>query len=157
MVGFTANDAMEVAIKLEQNGTEFYNRMAAKFDDPEVKELFSFLAKEEIKHRVIYEAMLSKVGTNQWLENYTEEYYNYLNAYTKKIIFSPQRLDEEIDRIKDKKAAINFAIKAELETILYYEEIKKMVNKKDQEILDKVIGEERKHFVQLTKLERSLV
>ena len=156
MIRFTADDAMEVAIKLEENGQNFYNRMAEKFDDPEVKKLFTFLKEEEIKHRETYTAMLSKLGKNQTMENYPEEYNAYLKAYAEKIIFSPQKLEEEISRINDEKTALNFAIGAELETILYYEEIKKMVSEKEKKLIEKVIEEERKHFIQLTNLERSI-
>jgi rubrerythrin len=157
MISFTASDAMEIAVKMEENGQKFYNRMAEKLNDPELKKLFLFLANEEVKHKALYNEILKKVGENQWQEDYPEEYYNYLNAYAEKIIFSNQRLDEEIGAIQDSGAALNFAIKAELEAVLYYEEIKKMVGKKDQEIIDQIIAEERRHFVQLTKLERSLV
>jgi rubrerythrin len=152
MIRFTPGDAVECAVQIEENGETFYRRMAEKFDDPEVKELFTFLIKEESKHKEVFAGMLSQLEKHTTLENYTEEYYAYLKAYVEKVIFSPERLEEEMGRIKDKKSAIDFAIRAELETILYYEEMKKLVKEKDQELIEKIIAEERKHFLELSGL-----
>lgn len=152
MIRFTSGDAVECAVQIEENGETFYRRMAEKFDDPEVKKLFTFLIKEESKHKEVYAGMLSKLEKHTTLENYPEEYYAYLKAYVEKVIFSPERLEEEMYRIKDEKSAIDFAIRAELETILYYEEMKKLVKEKDQELIEKIIAEERKHFLELSEL-----
>jgi rubrerythrin len=152
MIQFTPGDAMECAVQIEENGETFYRRMAEKFDDPEVKKLFTYLLGEETKHKKTYAKMLSKLEKYQTVENYPEEYYAYLRAYVEKVIFSPERLEEEMGRIKDKEAAIDFAIRAELESIMYYEEMKKLVREKDQDIIEKIIEEERKHFLELSAL-----
>ncbi len=107
---------------------------------------------EETQHRKTYAKMLSKLEKHQKVEDYPEEYYAYLRVYVEKVIFSPERLEEEMDRIKDKKSAIDFAIRAELETILYYEEMKKLVREEDQEKKKKIIREEQKHFLELSAL-----
>jgi rubrerythrin len=155
MIQFTPGDAMECAIQIEENGETFYRRMAEKFDDPEVKKLFTFLLGEETKHKKTYAKMLSTLDQYQTVENYPEEYYAYLKAYVEKVIFSQKRLEKEMDRIKDKESAIDFAIRAELESILYYEEMKKFVREKDHEIIEKIIEEERKHFLELSALSMS--
>ena len=152
MIQFTPSDAVECAVQIEENGETFYRRMAEKFDDSEVKKLFTYLLEEEAKHRKTYAKTLSKLEKYQTVENYPEEYYAYLKAYVEKVIFSPERLEEEMGRIKDKKSAIDFAIRAELETILYYEEMKKLVREKDHDIIEKIIEEERKHFLELSAL-----
>lgn len=152
MIRFTPGDAIECAVQIEENGETFYRRMAEKFHDPEVKELFTYLLEEETKHRKTYAKMLSKLEKYQTVENYPEEYYAYLRAYVEKVIFSPERLEAEMGRIKDKESAIDFAIRAELESILYYEEMKKLVREKDYDIIEKIIQEERKHFLELSAL-----
>jgi rubrerythrin len=152
MIRLTPADSVEFAVRMEENGENFYSRMAEKFTDAEVKELFTFLVKEESKHKEIYARMLSKLEKYTTLEDYPEEYYAYLRAYVDKIIFSPERLEEEMKRIKEAKSAVDFAIRAELESILYYEELKKLVKEKDQELIEKIIEEERKHFLELSQL-----
>lgn len=155
MIRFTPDDAMEVAIKIEENGEKFYSSMAQKFNDPELKKLFTFLEEEENKHGKTFGKMLSKLGKFQIVEYYPDEYYDYLRAYAEKVIFSAERLEEEMNRIEDKESAIDFAIRAELESILYYEEIKKLVREKEQELIDKIIEEERRHFLELSALKTS--
>jgi rubrerythrin len=156
MIQFTPADAMECAVKIEENGETFYRRMAEKLDDPELKKLFTFLVGEEAKHRKTYAKMLTKIEKYRDEGTYSEEYYAYLQAYVNKVIFSPERLEEEMNRITSTAAAIDFAIKAELETILYYEEMKKLVKEESHETIERIIEEERKHFLELSALSLSL-
>lgn len=156
MIQFTAADAMECAVKIEENGATFYRHMAEKLDDPEVKKLFTFLVEEEKKHRKTYAKILGKIEKYQDTGTYTEEYYAYLRAYVDKVIFSPDRLEEEMSRITNTAAAVDFAIKAELETILYYEEMKKLVKEENHDVIERIIVEERKHFLELSALSLSM-
>lgn len=70
------------------------------------------------------------------------------------IIFTNEVLDKEISRVKDTPSAINFGIQRELDSILYYHEIKNFVPKSQHKLIDKIIDEERKHFSKLTRLRK---
>ena len=48
-------DAMIVAMKREKAAYRLYSDLAAKVDDPEVKDLFLSLAQEEAKHKLYFE------------------------------------------------------------------------------------------------------
>ena len=157
MIRFTPGDAVECAIRIEENGETFYGRMAEKFDDPEVKTLFDYLQEEESKHREKFSGMLSKLGNDQRSSNQPEEYYAYLRAFVQRVIFSSERMEEEMSRVKDRQSALDFAIRAELESILYYEEMKKLFKEEDREPVDKIIVEEREHFLELSALSISKV
>ncbi|MCP4148141.1 MAG: ferritin family protein [bacterium] len=156
MNSFTPAEALEFAVQIEENGEKFYRHMAEKIEDAGAKKVFTYLADEEIKHRGLYAKMLSKIESYKPAENYPEEYFAYLRAYVKKVIFSPQRLEEEMERIATKEEAVEFAIRTELENILYFEELKKLVNEDDTQIIEEVINEERKHFLELSSLKKVL-
>ena len=72
------------------------------------------------------------------------------------ITFTNEVLDKEISEIKDTLLAINFGIQRELDSILYYHEIKEFVPKNQHSLIDKVIDEERKHFSKLSELRKKI-
>ena len=51
MFNFNAAEVFDIAIKIEENGKQFYDRSREIIKDPEVQKLFAELAQEEIKHK----------------------------------------------------------------------------------------------------------
>jgi len=153
---FEPSEIFQFAIRIEENGEKFYRQMVQKFEKPKVKELFSHLADEEVKHKKTYEEMVSKIEKYEPFEAFPGEYFAYLRAYADKIIFTQKEFDEEIANIKDISAALDFAINAELDSILYYQEIKNLVPENQRSTIDKIIEEERRHFVKLSEIKRTI-
>ncbi|MCK4453561.1 hypothetical protein KAU59_04315, partial [candidate division WOR-3 bacterium] len=83
---FEPSEVFQFAIRIEENGEKFYRQMVQKFEDPKVKELFSYLVDEEIKHKKTYEEMVSKIEKYEPFETFPGEYFAYLRAYADKII-----------------------------------------------------------------------
>ncbi|TET59559.1 MAG: hypothetical protein E3J47_08405 [Candidatus Stahlbacteria bacterium] len=153
---FEPSEVFQFAIRIEENGEKFYRQMVQKFEDPKVKELFSYLADEEIKHKKTYEEMVSKIEKYEPFETFPGEYFAYLRAYADKIIFTQKEFDEEIAKIKDINAALDYAINAELNSILYYQEVKNLVSENQRSTIDRIIEEERRHFVKLSEIKRTI-
>ncbi len=152
---FEPSEVFQFAIRIEQGGEKFYREMAKKLPDAEVKKLFSALAEEEVKHKNVYESMAAQIEEYEPVESYPGEYFAYLRAYADNIIFTPQKMDETIKSITDVRSALQFAIDRELDSILYYEEAKKLVPKKQRASIDEIIEEERRHFVKLSKCSKN--
>jgi len=47
-------------------------------------------------------------------------------------------------------SAIDFAIGREMDSILYYQEVRAFVPERQKEVVDRIIEEERKHFIMLS-------
>ena len=137
---FDPSEVFQLAIRIEENGEKFYRSMADKLQDPEVKELFTFLADEEVGHKNFYKDILSKIDTFEPYESYPGEYFSYLRAYANNIIFSEKTFEVKLEEIGDALSAIDFAIKAELDSILYYQEIKKLEPEKKHAQMDGAAG-----------------
>ena len=153
---FEPSEVFQFAIRIEENGEKFYRKMADKFSDPKVKELFSYLADEETKHKRIYEGMVENIEKYEPFESYPGEYFEYLRAYADKIIFDEEALDEQQKQITDPTTAINIAMDNEVASILYYQEIKNLVSKKQRGSIDKIMEEERRHFVTLSGMRSNI-
>jgi len=56
----TPEEAIRIAIEREKGSHEFYSQAASLAKYPGTKQMFEFLAKEELKHRRILEEELNK-------------------------------------------------------------------------------------------------
>jgi rubrerythrin len=149
---FDANDILKVAVNIEENGEQFYRYAVGLTEDKETKELFEYLANEEVNHQRTFQDLLSKMPASTPRESYPGEYLAYIQSYTDKIIFTKEELEEKLPEIKDILSAIDFAIQRELDSILYYHEMKNFVSEHQHRSIDQIINEERKHFSNLATI-----
>jgi len=77
---------------------------------------------------------------------------SHLQAYVNAIIFNNAALNIEFPTVSNSLSAINFGIQRELESILYYQEMKNFVPEAQRYILDTIINEEGEHFTKLSDL-----
>jgi len=148
---FDINEIFGFAIRIEENGEKFYRYAVRITEDDDVRKMFDYLANEENNHKIIFEEMLSKKEKYEPPESYPGEYLAYLQAYVDNIIFL--NLNKELSAVKDTLSAINFGMQRELESILYYQEIKNFT-KSQHDLIDKIIDEERRHFSKLSELKK---
>jgi rubrerythrin len=152
---FAASDIVEVAIRIEENGINFYKFAEQITKQQEAKELFANLAQEEIKHKKIFENMFAKMEKANTPESYEGEYSAYLRSYVdNNIIFTKEAMDKELTKVTDTIAAFDFAIRRELDSILYYHEIKQLVPSAQHNAIEQIIKEERKHYSTLTEMKK---
>ena len=154
---FKAGDVFEVALQIENQGEKFYRYAATLTDDPKAKEVFIYAADEEAKHRKLFEAMAAKVDDDyQPPESYPGEYCNYVRAYAENLVFPEDKQDAQFSGIKTVEDAVEFAVQKEIESILYYLEMKNFVPGSQREDVDRIIDEERKHYLRLSDLRRTI-
>ena len=152
---FQASDIVEIAVRIEENGVNFYRFAEQLAKQEEAKKLFSSLAEAEIAHKKTFEGIFAKMDKLTPPESYDGEYAVYLRAYVdNNIIFTKEVMDKELAKVKDTIAAIDFAIKRELDSILYYHEIKRLVPAAQHAAIEQIIEEERKHFYILTEMKK---
>ncbi|MCM8798927.1 MAG: ferritin family protein [Candidatus Omnitrophica bacterium] len=150
---FEVSEILEFAIRIEENGEVFYREMAKKIKKKEIKALFNWLADEEVRHRKIFEEMVSGVGKYEPAESYPGEYFAYLRAYVDEHIFTKEKKGKLMaGKIGSTKEAVKFAIGVELDSILYYLEAKNLVPESQRETIEKIVEEERRHYLKLKEL-----
>jgi rubrerythrin len=151
---FEPAEIFQFAIRIEENGEKFYRQMAKKLDEKKVKELFSFLADEEVKHKKIYEEMVSEIEKYEPFEAYPGEYFAYLRAYADEKIFNQKKLDKDIAAVKDALSAVEFAMERELDSILYYREMQNLVHENQRKKIGDILNEERNHYLKLSEIKK---
>ncbi len=148
---FSFDEIVEFAVKIEENGEVAYRKFAEKFQEKEDFKLYEFfknLADQEIEHKKIFMNMLKKnEGLN--LENTNTEYYDYFKSYVYDMVFPKEKLENAVNNISDLNKALQFAIRMELDSIMFYMDMKNLFGDKIKSDIDKIIEEERRHYLSL--------
>jgi len=151
-----AGDVLNFAVRIEEDGEVFYRKAALVAEGAEIKKLFIRLADEEIGHKKIFQNMLSKLEEYTPAESYNGEYMAYLRDYIDdKVVFKKEAKENQFPDVHDTLSAIDFAIQRELDSILYYQELKQSIMEKHRTIVDNIIAEERKHFALLAEVKKN--
>ncbi len=150
---YSIKEIIDIAVGIEVAGYDFYTRCADKFRDPAISDVFNFLAREEQEHKKLFQSL---GGADKPEGLFPEEYFSYLKAIGGGRIFEKQDLtmDQIISGIAAPTDAVRHAFGTEKESILFYDEMKTLFVKDMQttSLLDRIIGEERKHVATLLDL-----
>lgn len=156
-VFFSGKELVEIAVGIERNGAAFYDSLVDSTGDATVQGIYRHLADKEREHITIFENMLGSLGDYQLPEVYTEEYDSYLKALIDSTIFTDDQVAREMARKAGSGAeAIQIALRAEKDSILFYSEIRDIVRSSDRDIVSRIIEEEKSHMKQLSALKKNL-
>ncbi len=155
-VFFDVSEVFQFAIRIEENGESFYRNVAGKVSDKELKGIFTYLADEEARHKKIFTDMVNSIKRYEPPETYTGEYFQYLRSYADTVVFPPE-IERELDTEGGVVKAIDFAIRRELDSIMYYLETKNLVPATQHQLMDKILEEERSHFVRLSIMKEKIL
>ncbi|MFP4662524.1 MAG: ferritin-like domain-containing protein [Halanaerobiales bacterium] len=152
---FNAVEVIEMAKDIEKRGHKFYTNQAELAGDQELKDLFTKLAEDELDHYERFEelAKVIKDVNKEHLEYvYDPEVSAYLEAIVEFAIFPA----EEGVEIRDIVDALQIAIYAEKDSILFYSEMLKYNDDQTAVVLKKLIEEEKQHLLDLVRYDAEL-
>jgi rubrerythrin len=148
---FSLAEVLEMAITLEKKGRVYYENIASRTKDSEMRELFLFLAREEMRHEERFKALAEKVKASpESLPAKWEEVRPYLQVITDSRFFAGE--DKAIRKQESAEAVseiFEYAIRFEKDTILFYQEIRGLVSVSDQKVVEEIIEEEKSHIRRL--------
>jgi len=147
-------DMLEVAIRIERGGIEFYNLLLSMISDPEIKDTMSILAAEEEKHLGTFRDMLDNLADYKPRYKYPGEFESFISGAAERVIDGANRADEFL-KANDVNQALNLAISVEMDTILFYRELAhQFESEESQKAIQSIISEERNHWGRLAALKR---
>jgi rubrerythrin len=156
----SADKLLEIAIMLEDNGEKFYRRWAEKMEAEDRKKFFLLLADEEIEHKKLFEEMREKIengGPDAAAEmDVSKEYDDYIKTFSEEVLFNEEELEDAMAETTGLRIAIEYAIKQELDSLLFYTELMVFVAKEHIPLVRRIREEEQQHFVKLTQLRKKL-
>ncbi len=148
---------LEVAIEVEKNGGSFYGSVARQARNKEARDIFMRLAAREKEHEKTFRDMLGHIGGHQPSQRYSREEQQYIKDLGASSIFNGERaINAQTKKTMTDIEALETGIGFEKDSILFYSEIRGMVPRPDQEIIDMIVNEERKHLSEFTFMANKL-
>lgn len=153
---FNANDAFEMAKRIEQKGQAFYTQAASFMPDPESAKLMIDLAEMELAHEKLFAYMqksLSGTEVEDTLYDPHDDAYKFLKDMADMYVFDPHDAPANVFKPGITPGGIlDIAIQREKDSIIFYQGIKVMVPEKfGCGRLDDIIGEEMRHVIMLSR------
>ena len=154
---FNVSEILRIAINVEKAGQELYSALEAKAGNQDLKEAWNYLKEQEGVHQKVFQEMLDNIG-DYIVEDFSPgEYDAYLSDIAQSYIFSQKLIEEKTKQeFTSDLEAVEFGISIEKDSILTYTAFKEAVRPEKKEIIDNVINEEKKHFVRLSSLRKTL-
>jgi len=154
-ITFSTGELINIAIGNERRGIAFYDIMTRSADSASARRVFQYLADMERDHIQIFQGMLAEVDKYKVPENYAREYGDYLQALVDTAIFTDELVTSEIATQADSDIkALELAIGAEKDAILFYYMMREIMPQRAQPMVDKIIAEEKSHLRQLSELKQ---
>ena len=155
MAFLTAAEALKWALEIEKNGEAFYNEVAAKSTEPQVKALFEDLAAQERGHYQVFQKMLEEVKPDPDLSRLDyDEYQVYLQVALADALFEgPDKGLTLAKQAQDRGTALRAAMGFEKDTLLFFYDLREMVSEKERRAVSGIILEEKTHLRRLAKMQ----
>jgi len=154
---FNGSEIVEIGIKIEENGRDFYMTLANKTDSRKTKDIYKYLAGEEEKHIAVFQKMLDNTDKDKPTDSYPGEYLLYMNELASKCVFTQKDKGSQIaQETKDDKEAIDLGMGFEKDSITFYEGMKKIALEYDRKIIDELVTQEKNHLKQLSDLKKTI-
>lgn len=151
------SDLLEVAVRIERIGRDFYLALSKSAEDSRARGVFSFLASEEEKHIGVFRKMLEETADYTPRFSYPGEYELFLEGIASRSVFTQQKMqDKKITSAQNIPETIEIAMNFETESILFYNELLSVFENTDRKYLNEVIKEEKSHFVKLVNIKDEL-
>lgn len=133
-------NVFDFAMKMEEDGKAYYEKLAKQAVLPGLKAIFTRIAEDEQKHYVIFQE-LKKSGNASAMQDTT------ILEQAKNIFAELPREEATLKRLEGDLMAYRHAMKIEADSFRFYENAANEENNpQTKELLLKIAAEEHKHF-----------
>lgn len=143
-------EALEVAVRIERIGVDFYNTLCEMTDDACAREFFNHMAAEEEEHVGFFRNLLKEYADHPVKFRYGGDYEKFLNLVASKSVATFAKLKENcgIDNFED---AVELAVDLEIDTVAYYSELAKSFEGFEQNVMKGIVENEKEHITRIRK------
>lgn len=142
---FSGYEVIRAAMDVEKNGHRFYSSMVERTDNELVKELFGWLAQDEVEHLRRLKKLEEKFEDDMiWAD---DEFLPYLNHFKDSEIFpTAERLDKVLAEADADLKVLDLAIEAEEKFSAYFRKAEANARTEDgKESFAWLAAEEERH------------
>ncbi|MBC7236006.1 MAG: ferritin family protein [Chloroflexi bacterium] len=148
-------DVVDLAVQTEVRGEQFYRQAAQKADREEARQLFRYLADEEVRHKHIFENLGTQIVFTQTESADWQEAMDYIAATVEGQFFQKDAPIRAVPEGATTEEMLRQAIAFEKQTLLFFHTLQDLIQKPNRPLIDKIVAEERRHVVRLAEMLRS--
>jgi len=156
-VSFSSTELINTAISIERMGIAFYDIMTKSMENDATRDIFQYLTNMERGHVQVFQGMLNEAHIYQMPESFAQESASYFQVLVDSAVFTDDMITSEMATQADNDIrALELAIYAEKDSILFYYEMKEIMPQRAQALVNKIIIEEKSHLRRLSELKEKL-
>jgi len=138
------HEVLEIALRVENEGADFYRDLAESSNNENQGSVFRFLSSQERSHAETFRTLLKRFEEEAIELVNWDDAGAYMEDLTKEAVFSG-RLHDAMSS-SDYDEAIALAIEVEKKSITFYRSFVNNVKTETADALEKIIAEEEKHI-----------
>lgn len=149
---YTGQEIIEIAVRIEENGNEFYTEAARAIgNDSEVKGLLLDLAEKEVMHIAIFQKLADNFEAEKFEFN-ADEASAYINYLADQHIFGKAGAGAELAKtVQTPKEALEIAFRFENDSVTFYTELEKRTESNAKQLIHQIIEEEKEHAEEISR------
>ena len=147
-------DLLDMGVEKEKARRDFYGRVAETFEDEKMKDLFTKLRDWEDLHITKFQAIRDELDQPDTVESYPGELNAYIRAVVDDRLYREVSADNFGANVSGPVQAITYGIQFEKDAILFFMEMARFVQSRNQDVIARLIEEERHHVIYLIKLRK---
>ncbi|QGG49293.1 ferritin-like domain-containing protein [Heliorestis convoluta] len=152
---FKSSEIVEFAVAIERNGEAFYKSLLGKVKSGQAHHVLQYLAAAEQQHIKDFQSLRDRLGDYQAPQQYDGEYEAYLTFLIESNVFGKApEVEKLVAQIQTDQDAIDLAIRFEKESILFFNELLRLVSESDKEPVKELIRQEQEHILKLVELRK---
>lgn len=156
-ISFSGSELINIAIGIERRGIAFYDVMTKSTQNASARDVFRYLTDMERQHIKIFQSMLGEADKYQIPNAIAGEYTVYFQTLVDSAVFTDDFVTSQMaTRVSSDIGAVELAISAEKDSILFYYEMKDIMPQRARLTINKIAAEEKLHLRQLSELKKKL-
>ncbi|MHB1357815.1 MAG: ferritin-like domain-containing protein [Anaerolineae bacterium] len=149
-------DIVDIALQTETRGEVFYREAVGLSTSPEARELFTYLADQELQHKLIFANLGGAIIETEIEAVEWQEALEYINATVGQTFFADKAPIRSIPAGSTVREMIERAIAFEQQTLLFFYTLRDLVQPANRSLIDTIVSEERTHVRRLSAMRSTL-
>jgi rubrerythrin len=145
-------DIVDLALQTETRGEAFYREATKLSTTQEARDLFTYLAEQELRHKQIFAGLGSAIVQTEVGEDEWQEALDYINATVGQNFFADKSPIRSIPAGSTVREMIERAINFEQQTLLFFYTLRDLVQPVNRDLVDTIVNEERTHVRRLAAM-----
>ncbi|NLG50475.1 MAG: ferritin family protein [Chloroflexi bacterium] len=145
-------DLIDLAVQTEERGEAFYREAKAQAKTSKARELFAYLAEQEVRHKRVFQGLVSAIVVTEMDPTTWEEALAYIASTVDRAFFTADAPIRAVPQGATETEMINRAIEFEQQTLLFFYALRDLAQPVNRPIIDKIVEEERRHVARLAAL-----